>query len=83
LHIDRKGKPLNGKLFNDLGVFHKGIATAKDDDGWFHIDKEGKELYLERYKMIEPFYSGWALGESYEGEKVVIGEIGGLIVIES
>ncbi len=82
MHIDRNGKPLNGKKFNDLGVFHKGIATAKDEIGWFHIDKAGKELYSKRYKMIEPYYNGCALGENYEGQKLIILEFGEPTVIE-
>jgi dsRNA-specific ribonuclease len=29
------GENLNGKYFFDLGVFHKGFSTAKDEEGWF------------------------------------------------
>jgi hypothetical protein len=75
-HIDREGNPINGKLFLDLGIFHKGFATAKDQKGWFHIDMQGNELYQERYLIIEPFYNGFALVTTHENNKIVIDENG-------
>lgn len=71
-HIDYNGKDLNGRLFEDLGVFHKGFATAKDKNGWFHIDTKGNEIYKERYLQIEPFYNGCALVTTFENEKKII-----------
>lgn len=44
-HIDNQGKFINNKMYIDLGVFHKNYATAKDEKGWFHIDKLGLPLY--------------------------------------
>ncbi len=79
-HIDKEGEDLNGRLFKDLGVFHKSFATAKDDRGWFHIDKLGNNLYPERYAMTEPFYNGFALVETFEGKKIIIDEKGKFIV---
>jgi hypothetical protein len=79
-HIDYGGNDLNGKLFKDLGVYHKSYATAKDETGWFHIDKEGKEIYKERYALIEPFYNGFALVESFDGKKFIINEKGEIIL---
>jgi hypothetical protein len=75
-HIENKGKFINDKSFFDLGVFHKNLATAKDQKGWFHIDKQGNELYKERYLTIEPFYNGFALVSTYENEKIIIDEKG-------
>lgn len=75
-HIDYQGKDLNGKLFKDLGVFHKNYATAKDEKGWFHIDKPGNELYSQRYVMIEPFYNGFALVDDFYSTKLIIDENG-------
>ncbi|MEA3452706.1 MAG: WG repeat-containing protein [Bacteroidota bacterium] len=80
-HIDSYGRDLNSKLFRDLGVFHKNFATAKDEKGWFHIDKKGNELYSERYAMIEPFYNGQALVENFKNKKLVINETGELIIL--
>ena len=65
--------------FIDLGVFHKNFATAKDKDGWFHIDKNGKELYSKRFLSIEPFYNGFALVDTTSG-KAIIDQQGALIL---
>jgi hypothetical protein len=75
-HIDSKGKFINEKSFLDLGVFHKNFATAKDEKGWFHIDKQGNEVYKNRYLTIEPFYNGFALVTTFENEKIIIDERG-------
>jgi hypothetical protein len=75
-HIDSKGKFINEKSFLDLGVFHKNFATAKDEKGWFHIDKQGNEIYKSRYLTVEPFYNGFALVTSFDNEKIIIDERG-------
>lgn len=79
-HIDKNGRPINGKFFHDLDIFHKGFATAKDDKGWFHIDKQGNELYTSRYLLIEPFYNGQALLTKFDGTKVVVDEAGDVVL---
>ena len=79
-HIDNKGKLINNKEYIDLGVFHKNYATAKDVNGWFHIDKSGSPLYKERYELIEPFYNGFALVTKENNKKQIINEEGKIIV---
>ena len=79
-HIDKNGKLINDKSFPVLGVFHKNFATAKDNGGWFHIDKQGNEVYKNRYLTIEPFYNGFALVMTFENEKIVIDENGRKII---
>ena len=79
-HINTKGEYINDKEFHDLGVFHKKFATAKDQDGWFHIDLKGEELYPERYLAVEPFYNGFALVENYINQKQIINEDGNMIL---
>ena len=76
VHINSNGKLLNNKEFIDLSVFHKGFATAKDFNGWFHIDLQGSELYKERYLFAEPFYNGFALMTNFNGNKLIINEKG-------
>ncbi len=75
-HIDILGNDLNDKQFYDLGVFHKNFATAKDKNGWHHIGKKGNELYSQRYAMIEPFYNGFAVVDSFDNKKCIIDENG-------
>jgi len=71
-HIDYQGNFTHGKWFLDLDVFHKGFARAKNEKGWFHINKSAKPLYRERYLMIEPFYNGKARVETKYKELLVI-----------
>lgn len=75
-HIDTYGNFINDKAFVDLGVFHKNYATARDENGWFHINKHGNELYPERYLFVEPFYNGQALATCIDGLKSIIDEKG-------
>jgi len=73
-HIDNKGNILHGKYFDELNIFHKGYAIAKDSKGYVHINKKGNELYSKRYKKIEDFYNGYALATTFENNKIVLSE---------
>ena len=79
-HIKANGEFLNGKGFLDLGVFHKNIAPARDEKGWYHSDIDGNELYPERYLNIEPFYNGFALVTNFDWTKKIIDENGSTIL---
>ena len=79
-HIDTKGNFINNIDFLDLGIFHKKFATAKDKDGWHHIDKQGRGLYKQRYAVIEPFYNGFALVTQFDNRKIIIDETGNIIL---
>ena len=78
-HIDINGKYLHDKIFEELGIFHKGFAIAKDNSGYFHINKKGNPLYKERFNWIEPFYNENSFACTFEGEKVVIDKSGTII----
>jgi hypothetical protein len=41
-HVDTKGRPLHGKWFVALDIFHKGFARARHDEGWHHINRSVK-----------------------------------------
>lgn len=75
-HITDVGELLHDCWFRDLGVYHKGYALAEDENGWFHIDEAGKELYGRRFAKAEPFYNGQARVEKFDGEILVINEQG-------
>ena len=83
VHIDLEGNYINNKQFIDLGVFHKNFATARDLEGWFHINKKGEALYNERYLLIEPFYNGFAIVTTFEYKKKIINEKGELVLLIS
>jgi hypothetical protein len=78
-HIDNQGQFLHSHWFLDLDVFHKGFARAKDDDGWYHIDKNGKPIYVERYASVEPFYNGLSRVETLSGALQIINECGDVV----
>lgn len=73
-HIDTQGKKTHNKYFEELDVYHKGSAIAKDTQGYFHINKNGDELYLNRYQKLEPFYNGIALATNFKNQKMTINE---------
>ena len=75
-HIDKTGMPIHPHWFDDLDIFHKGFARAKDREGWFHIDLEGNDIYSERYASIEPFYNGCSRVEGKDGSRRIINESG-------
>lgn len=75
-HIDTQGRYLHSKWFQDIGVYHKGYATAKDKDGWFHINYQGNAIYEHRFAQLEPFYNAWAFVKSLKGTKMLVNEKG-------
>lgn len=75
-HIDRAGELVHGRWFDDLDVFHKGFARARDAHGWTHVDRQGRPRYAQRFAMVEPFYNGQARVERHDGAREVIDEDG-------
>lgn len=65
-HIDGQGQFIHDQWFMDLDVFHKGYARAKDEKGWFHVNKQGIPIYHERHAQVEPFYNGVARIERWD-----------------
>jgi len=78
-HIKRDGTYLHGKFFKDIGIYHKGFATAKDSRGWFHIGRMGQAIYDARFALLEPFYNGQAFAEDLSDRKCVIDMCGKII----
>jgi len=66
-HIDYDGKRLNADSYLSLLPFHKDVAVAEDDNGFFHVDKNGRSLYGHRYRWLEPYYNGFALAQEFGG----------------
>lgn len=75
-HIDASGNLLHGRWFEDLDVFHKRHARARDSHGWHHVDMAGEPLYGERFRNVEPFYNGQARVEGFDGSLFVVDESG-------
>jgi hypothetical protein len=67
-HFQFDDKPIFGKTFNEVLKFHApGIAPVEDNSGAYHIDKDGTELYPERYKRTFGFYNKRAAVISEKG----------------
>lgn len=79
-HISLNGSLLHGKWFLDLDVFHKGFARARDENGWMHVDLQGRPAYTRRFQAVEPFYNGQARVERFDGALEVIDETGAGLV---
>ena len=75
-HIDASGDPVHGRWFQDLDVFHKRYARARDLNGWHHVDAVGEPLYGDRFRNVEPFYNGQARVERFDGSLAVVDESG-------
>lgn len=80
-HIDLAGAIVHGRWFLDLDVPHKGFARARDEDGWFHLDRQGQPAYVHRFAMVEPFYNGQARVETFEGALILVDEGGDSLVV--
>lgn len=84
--IDENGQSLHPSSkrtsFFDLDVYHKGLARARDKDGWFFIDRTGADTGQgRRYRQIENFYNGQALVQLlHDGSRCVIDEQHRLLV---
>ncbi|HJJ46974.1 MAG TPA: histidine phosphatase family protein [Methanocorpusculum sp.] len=60
-HHTLTGSPIYDKRFREIREYHfPGLAAAKDETGWFHIDLFGNSVYLERYLAVGDFYDNTA-----------------------
>jgi hypothetical protein len=78
--IDENGDLLHSSStktsFLDLDVYHKGLARARDENGWFFINRAGVDVGGgRRYRQIENFYNGQALVQLFHnGSRCIIDE---------
>ncbi len=79
-HIDDASELVHAVWFEDLDVFHKGFARARDAAGWMHVDDRGRPVYDRRFANVEPFYNGQARVERFDGGLEVIDEVGRTLV---
>ena len=75
-HLRTDGTYLHDEVWLELGVYHKGYATARDAKGWCHIGRDGKPIYEHRFQSLEPFYNGRAKALSHDGTHKVVTENG-------
>ena len=52
-----QGNKVFDKTFINALKFHApGFAPVQDENGWYHIDTKGEELYKQRYERVFGFY---------------------------
>lgn len=66
-HITTTGAFLHDHAPDALDAYHKGWARARDKSGWYHIDRQGRAAYAQRYRDLEPFYNGRAIAGKFDG----------------
>src|SRR3989338_8158419 len=59
-YIDRAGKEITVKRFDDAWDFSEGLARVKKAGQWFYIDKAGEEITAERFDQAGDFSEGLA-----------------------
>ncbi len=63
-HISLKknelGKPLYDKHFKLCTSFEEEVAAVKDNEGWFHINKQGDKIYRQKFEGAGDFKDGKA-----------------------
>ncbi len=47
--IDTSGQPVFERSFKQAFGFYCGIATVEDEQGFFHIDEQGKDIHCQRF----------------------------------
>lgn len=56
--IDQQNNRLFGRVFKKVYGFYEGYAAVQDDAGCYHIDTEGKDLYIQRHAWVGNFQEG-------------------------
>ena len=60
-HHILNGDPMYGERFEEVLSFHPpGLAPAKKDHKWFHIDAHGRSVYTEKYDRVWGYYENLA-----------------------
>lgn len=67
----------------EVGNFHGHVALARDEEGYFHVDGNGKPLYDERYKNAGIYLKGKAYVLDWNGAQYYIDKNGNVIEIIS
>ncbi len=78
-HINGKGQLIHGQWFEQLDIYHKCFAQARDERGWCHIDMNGRPIYQKRFENLEPFYNGVAHCRGQSGSLYLMNESGDII----
>ena len=59
-HVDREGKPIYEKRFDNVSSFSEGVAAVKHLKWWFYIDEKGKAVNNNQFTYASTFKNGLA-----------------------
>ena len=59
--VNKKGKPLNAKTWDEIGVFAEGLALVKENGKWGFIDTLGNKVIDTKYDVASSFTKGAAM----------------------
>lgn len=59
--MNKKITKKNLKPLDWVGKYFNGLAQATKDGRWFHVDKNEKPIYGERWDWVSPAHKGFAL----------------------
>ena len=60
-HVNKKGKPISTKNWDDAGEFIEGLASVKENGKWGFIDTTGKKIIEPKYDIVSNFSKGAAI----------------------
>jgi WG containing repeat len=62
-HVNKKGKPVTTKTWDDAGEFSEGLASVKENGKWGFIDTTGKKVIDTKYEIVSNFSKGAAIAK--------------------
>lgn len=60
-HVNKKGKPISNKTWEETGTFNEGLAMVKENGRWGFIDTLGKKIIDTKYDVVSNFTKGAAM----------------------
>ena len=60
-HVNKKGKTISTKTWEEAGEFIEGLALVKDNGKWGFIDTSGKTVIDLKYDIASSFFNGAAI----------------------
>lgn len=60
-HVNKTGKPISTKNWDEVGEFFEGLAMVKENGKWGFIDTLGKKIIDTKYGVVSNFTKGAAM----------------------
>ena len=60
-HVNKKGKPINAKTWEEAGAFIEGLSLVKENGKWGFIDTLGKKVIDTKFELSSGFSKGAAM----------------------